>query len=260
LGVGERGGKRHNTTLATKVNNALTLDEFRSPGYQQHQAADKRKKMKSDLKVGDDLAARVSAKTEEGDVRGAVRLAVSDDVLAPCCDAVADALRLLHPPCAAPTNGSTSPPQPDIDTVNSSTPSVLMLSAQDIVEAIKSFPTGSAGGLDGLRPQHLKDMTSPYTGLAGERLVATLTEFANMCLAGRVPPAVHCSTALRCVLSPRNAAVFDRSPSVQHSVDSWPKRRVDRCGTSSLQSWRLRNSDSVFHSVRKLQRTQHAVF
>lgn len=190
LGVGERGGKRHNTTLATKVNNAL--DEFMSLGYrQQHQAADRRKKIKSDLKVGDDLAARVSAKIEEGDVRGAVRLAVSDDVLAPCCDAVADALRLLHPPRAAPTNGSTSPPQPDIITVNSCTPRVLMLSAHDIVEAIKSFPAGSAGGLDGLRPQHLKDMTSPYTGLAGERLVTTLTEFANMCLAGRVPPAVR---------------------------------------------------------------------
>ena len=50
---------------------------------------------------------------------------------------------------------------------------------------------GSAGGLDGLRPHHLKDMTGQITGIAGQRLIVSLTEFCNMCLAGQVPPAIR---------------------------------------------------------------------
>jgi hypothetical protein len=67
----------------------------------------------------------------------------------------------------------------------------LTLTEFDIAEAIKTFPAGSAGGLDGLRPQHLKDMTSPFTGGAGQQLISSLTEFANICLAGLVPPSVQ---------------------------------------------------------------------
>jgi hypothetical protein len=54
-------------------------------------------------------------------------------------------------------------------------------------EDIKSFPAGSTEGLDGVRPQRLKDLTSPYTGIAGQRLTAILAILANMCLAGRIP-------------------------------------------------------------------------
>jgi hypothetical protein len=59
------------------------------------------------------------------------------------------------------------------------------------VAAIKSLLAGSAGGLDGLRPQHLKDMTGPVMGIAGQRLIASLTEFCNICLAGQVPSAIR---------------------------------------------------------------------
>jgi hypothetical protein len=43
----------------------------------------------------------------------------------------------------------------------------MSVSAEDITEDMKSFPVGSAGGLHGVRPQHVKDMTSPYTGIVG---------------------------------------------------------------------------------------------
>ena len=58
---------------------------------------------------------------------------------------------------------------------------------------------GSAGGLDGLRPQHLKDTMSVSAGDAGPRLQERLTEFTSLCLAGRVPTAIQpvfCGTAL----------------------------------------------------------------
>ena len=185
FGIGERGGKRHNTKLATKVNNAI--NDFMSDNHPPSTSDGQRKKRKVESKHDSNLAARVSAKIEEGDVRGAVRLAVSDDVLAPYSDVVADELRLLHPQRGVSTNES-QPSEPSTPTVDSS---VLRISTDAITDAIKSFPAGSAGGLDGLRPQYLKDMTSPFTGIAGEQLVSTLTDFTNLCLAGRVPPTVR---------------------------------------------------------------------
>ena len=58
----------------------------------------------------ENLAMRVSSKIEEGDVRGAVRLAVSDESLAPYDETTVVALRLLHPMRATP--GATSSSQP----------------------------------------------------------------------------------------------------------------------------------------------------
>ena len=47
---------------------------------------------------GAQLAARVSAKLEEGDFKGAARLASSEDTLAPLNEATLEALKGKHPP------------------------------------------------------------------------------------------------------------------------------------------------------------------
>ena len=156
FGTTQRGGKRHRSSLATKVNKALS--EYLSVGHQP-QPTPSSKERKNAMNDLNKLAARVSAKIEEGDVRGAVRLAVSNDTLAPYGDATAAALRQLHPPRATPT--ASFPPSPS-DGVGSSF-AALTLTDSDIAAAIKSFPAGSAGGLDGMRPQPLKDMTSTYS-------------------------------------------------------------------------------------------------
>ena len=83
-----------------------------------------------------------------------------------------------------------SPPEPDSNNARSL---AVTLIDEDIFGAIRSFPAGSAGGLDGLRPQHLKDMTNSFTGMDGVQLIASLADFANMCLAGRVPLTVRAS-------------------------------------------------------------------
>ena len=49
-----------------------------------------------------------------------------------------------------------------------------------ILSTIKAFLSGSAGEPDGLRPQHLNDLTSESAGDAGHRLVVRLAEFANL--------------------------------------------------------------------------------
>ena len=126
-------------------------------------------------------------------MRGAVRLAVSNDTLAPYNVATAAALRQLHPPRATSTSSRLSL-RAELDEVaqgDGTSPATLTLSENDVISAIKTFPVGSAGGLDGLRSQHLKDMTSPITGVVGHRLIASLTEFVNMCLTGQVPAAVR---------------------------------------------------------------------
>ena len=115
-----------------------------------------------------------------------MRLAITDDTLAPCNDATVAAPRQRHPARVASTEGTSSPPEPDAAAAQ-----LLTLTDNNILQAIKSFPAGSAGGLDGLRPQHLKDMTSTSTGIEGQRLIAKLTEFANLCLVGHVPLAVR---------------------------------------------------------------------
>jgi hypothetical protein len=64
----------------------------------------------------------------------------------------------------------------------------LEVTSSVVTRAIYSFPAGSAGGPDGLRPQHFKDIiTSPYREGSFD-LISVLTDFVNLVLAGKVPP------------------------------------------------------------------------
>jgi hypothetical protein len=67
----------------------------------------------------------------------------------------------------------------------------LQLLESDILAATKLFVLGSARGLDGLRPQYLKDLMGASAEDAGRRLLIILTEFANVCLLGRVPEVIQ---------------------------------------------------------------------
>ena len=57
----------------------------------------------------------------------------------------------------------------------------------DVIQAVLSFPTGSAGGPDGLRPQHLKDLVTYSLSEGPNRLIGSLTEFVNLVICGKVP-------------------------------------------------------------------------
>ena len=96
------------------------------------------------------VAAKISGKLEEGDFTGAVRLASSDDVLAPYDEATFAALQKRHPP----PRFSSIPPSPCSETQSNA------VVGEEILRAVRSFPKASAGGPDGLRPQHLQDMIS----------------------------------------------------------------------------------------------------
>ena len=130
------------------------------------------------------VAARVSAKLEEGDFKGAVRLASSDDRVADMSSSTYAALQAKHPP---PHPLSSIPELVDVPD------EPISISAEAISLAIRSFPHGSAGGPDGLRPQHLKDLigTSAIEGSASYQLLTALSSFANLVLEGRTPPSIR---------------------------------------------------------------------
>ena len=62
-----------------------------------------------------------------------------------------------------------------------------MVSSFEVTRAVYSFPSGSAGGHDGLLPQHLKDLISPTLGLDSSSLITSLTTFINKVVSGNVP-------------------------------------------------------------------------
>ena len=64
----------------------------------------------------------------------------------------------------------------------------MEVAESDVRKAIMSFPAGSAGGPDGLRPQHLKELMSCRE--FGQDILTDLTAFVNMVLAGRCPKTI----------------------------------------------------------------------
>ena len=64
----------------------------------------------------------------------------------------------------------------------------IQMSAEEVGQAICSFPSSSAAGPDGLRPQHLKDTIGYAAGGGDHLLLRALTGFINFTLEGTVAP------------------------------------------------------------------------
>lgn len=180
----QRGGKTKN--LATKINKQLNA--FPSTVAECESFENSRtRKSKSSKNVDSfiQLARRVSEKIEDGDIRGAIKLAASDDTLAPHNTITLSALREKHP-------AKSTTPDDWLHSSSSVSVSLPFISqTEEIVGAIRSFPNGSAGGLDGLRPQHLKELTSGQCGQASEQLIENLTQFINIVFKGGVPAIIR---------------------------------------------------------------------
>ena len=114
------------------------------------------------------LKRTVNAKLAEYNIRGAIQvLSSSSSVSMPDADSLA-IMRSKHP--AAPEDQAFPPPP---------SRQVYSFGPLDIQEALKSFPNGSGGGPDGLRPQHLKDATSLSAGDAAGELLQSLAALIN---------------------------------------------------------------------------------
>ena len=172
----KRGGRRR--SLASAVN-AQLRDETLAPSLPASQPsrpstpAAPRDPLSS-------LAKRDSAKLEEGDYKGAVRAICSEDTMVVPSEETLSALRAKHPPR-----------HPDSNFPNQDPPLLTPLFEKEVLKAIRSFPCGSAGGPDGLRPQHLKDLTSESAERGGRELLQALSSFITHILEGRTFPVVQ---------------------------------------------------------------------
>lgn len=124
------------------------------------------------------VAKKVEAKLADGDVRGAIRLVTSEDSIAPNDAFTMQSLQEKHPPHPTPTNFPSLP---------SRAHTKIVLEGHQVLRAISSFPPGSAGGLDALRPQIVKDLVGPQQGDLGESLLAAISDLLLLILEGRVP-------------------------------------------------------------------------
>ena len=122
------------------------------------------------------LKNRVDAKFAENDLRGAIRELSSDDTLAPDNSETLQQLRDRHP--AAPV-GSFMPQAPENEENH------IPASVDSVKLAILSFPAGSAGGPDGLKPGHLKHLIGAAE--AGNRLLESLTKLVNLVFKNMIP-------------------------------------------------------------------------
>ena len=124
------------------------------------------------------IAKRASLKLEDGDVRGAIRILSSSETIAPRDAATFEILKTLHPP---------RPPDRRPAPTTSTAP--IQVTPISVRKAIMSFPNGSAGGPDGLRPRHLKDL---LIGAEDDHpLLQRITELMNLILDGSTPTAVR---------------------------------------------------------------------
>lgn len=62
----------------------------------------------------------------------------------------------------------------------------LTVKPDEVARALGSFMNGSAAGLDGIRPGHLKELTSMSAGANGLRLLESLTRLCNFLLSGKL--------------------------------------------------------------------------
>ena len=118
----------------------------------------------------------VRDKLEENNTKAALRILVSDDTMAECNDVNHQLLQQKHPAAQ-----KVREPRQLMATS-------LQISTDSVQASVLSFPSGSAGGVDGLRPQHLKDMLHSPT--MGDTFLSTLTHFINFVLAGGIPDSV----------------------------------------------------------------------
>ena len=119
----------------------------------------------------------VNSKLLVGDVTAAVRIIASDDsVITPTSEFVT-ALRLKQPPSPLDLRPLQTEP---VSQASSD-------SEEEVVVALKSFRPSSAGGVDGLRPGHLKDLVAPQTAQSDRRLLKALANLCSKVLRGKTP-------------------------------------------------------------------------
>ena len=122
------------------------------------------------------LRKAVNSKLPQGDVSAAVRLIASDDTLLEPCPEILEVIRSKHP--QAPS---------DLEPITSfNLEDSIFFTSKDIQNALSAFRPSSSGGIDGLPPSHLIDLTSFASGESGVRLLSAVTSLCDFIISGNM--------------------------------------------------------------------------
>ena len=172
----DRGGKK-NQSLSTIVENRIQkfLNETpitNGPSRQNTNLSGRKGgKLKENM-----LQKLVCAKVEKGRIKDAVGLLVDNNEMA---SNNSDILALLQ---------EKHPRRSDHELINMQTNEVINVNLEEVKCSLESFPRSSAGGIDGLTPQLLKDMiVNVDEGPEKTQRLQILTDFINLVIAGQVP-------------------------------------------------------------------------
>ena len=125
----------------------------------------------------------MASKLEDSNYKAAIRLVCYEDKPAKENAETNATLQAKHP--STPSNR-----RPQCLPSSSTRFEPVQVSAVDIKNAVRTFPSGSTGGPDGVSPQHLKDMLSQANGEIGP-LHIELCNFVNVLLNGETPEEVN---------------------------------------------------------------------
>ena len=174
FGTPNRGGKKRKS-LATLINERLQGQ----PSMQSKKPVPAKKVKKKE--GGPNFKTMTADKLKLCDIKGAIRVISSDDKILPVTEENRDKLKKKHP-------------EPHKDTKMPEGPGDMqgtICDKNDVVQAIKSFKNGSAGGPDGFMPQFLKDVTKEELGATANLVLDTLVDFFNLVVfAGKIPAEV----------------------------------------------------------------------
>jgi len=125
---------------------------------------------------GDQIIVKVATrKISEGDIKGAVRVLCSNETVAPQTLESVTKLKAKHPD----DEGG------EFEEIKLES-SLSATTVQDVIRAIRSFPLSSSGGIGGLRPRHLKDLTSFTCGESANRLLRAIASLLDLIKCGNV--------------------------------------------------------------------------
>ena len=205
------------------------------------------------------LAKKVQSKLSEGDISGAVRLLCSDDTLALPDLTTYKALQDKHPVHPETRNFPEKMKTKDVTNLEE----VL---AQEIKSAVFSFKAGSAGGLDGLRPQHIKDLISEELGCFASNLISSLAKISSLMLQGTIPrkvtPVLY--GAFLCALNKKDGGIRPIAVgcTLRRITSKITCSRLKEKLTSYLQPFQLGfglkcGSEAIAHSLRRYSSFTH---
>ena len=164
-----RSGRKHNLTSVLKQRSAT--DDLPTAQLMLPHISHRHTKNESSR-----ISASVKSKIEDGNIKAALRILTSEDKPAINNEATLNGLRQKHPSTAP--DRSPSPCPFDFP--------ALRVTDTEVLHVIRSFPAGSAGGPDGVRPQHILDMVNNNEN--GSTLVSSITNLINLLLDGQCHP------------------------------------------------------------------------